>query len=229
MTPSECPDCTLFQFLIAWTRNSGLFWAFLLLNWVWIWIYMISTGGQNDANKTYTKTPNTRWLTEYIKTRSQLTIWFLFHLILFVIQLIEGYWILQGWSRWTLGFWTWQLENNQWMEQFDRFVMLLILVALLPILLFAGLMLVTACILCLKEPWNGNFETEEAETFERYLSSRKVDDPEWPFQVCSGATRAIKKFATVALSEANRYILVSPPVLSSPSSSVPVYNINIKG
>lgn len=81
----------------------------------------------------------TKWLTPHIKSTTDVTVCLGLHVVLLVLQLIEGYWILRAWGRLAADYWNWRLEKCQWAQQFARFIMLLVLGLLLGLLLFIGL------------------------------------------------------------------------------------------
>lgn len=175
MRPSDCPNCTLFQFIATWSLNSGPFWAFLIIIAVWV-RQSLKLDGNADPKQDHPKEPLTKWLQPYIKTRAQLLIAFFLHIILLAMLFVEGYWILQLWWQYIQGFWTWELNYCEWSKQFYQFVMIVFLGLLLPILLSTGLLLVMTDLGSLGELLEWKFGGEAVEGSQPSESSRTKTD-----------------------------------------------------
>ncbi|RHZ65329.1 uncharacterized protein CDV56_107358 [Aspergillus thermomutatus] len=143
MTPSDCPDCTLLQFLVLWLLHTGPFWIFLLIILTWM-VYAI--GSCKEEQDKENDVDFTRWLEPRIKTATDVTIYLVLHLVLLAMQLVEGYWILRAWARMATDYWDWRLKNCQWAQQFARFVMLVVLALVLVLLLFVGFFMVIVAV-----------------------------------------------------------------------------------
>lgn len=143
MTPSGCPDCTLFQFFAHWLFSTAPFWIFLIIIVLWIDRVITFFRTEQDSEGEY---DYTRWLEPHIKTRSHVVHYFILHLFLLAIELVEGYWILCSWAGHFKRHWHWKLKNHEWDLQFWRFIVLLVLCLVLPVLLLIGFFLVSVAV-----------------------------------------------------------------------------------
>ncbi|GAD98769.1 hypothetical protein PVAR5_7470 [Paecilomyces variotii No. 5] len=156
LLPRRCDESTVSQRHPFW-----VFGVFLVVILAWGVTVRNSTKSK-DSEKMFTK-----WLTPYIKTRAHLNKAIFLHVLLFPVLLVEGYWVLGDMWEWFQRYWTWELQDGEWLKQCQRFAMeVYLLLFQLPAVLLAGFYLMVMWIGCLGDflgDWKFGEAVEESQ------------------------------------------------------------------